>query len=302
MGLVNWLGEMLEDIPVVGNTLQWVDDLAYKTGGFTGLSGEYSIPGLLGITGDKPFGLEKDQWKDATHTIGLIAATYGLSSFLAGPATGAEAGAGALAAGEAGGAGGTAVGSLASGEAGAAVTAEQAAAAAYAGEAGGAGGTSIGSITATASEEALKNWALNQLENQAMKQALAEVGKGSSASTTGGSSSTRAIPRQSLSSEELNKIMGEALGPDNSSASFDSKGVTLKAGEGSALYKRFLGGEGSLVKSNPSLTSMKGKGDLAFKTSTKIPSSNQAELQDTDSEFSGMRNVSLASPFYQPSA
>ena len=131
---VGWLGEMLEGIPVVGNILQGVDDLAYKTGGFTGLSGEWSLPHLLGLSGDKPFGMEKDQWKDLTHTIGLIAATYGI---------GAAAGGGGAAAGEAGG---VSAGMGGAGEAGSGLYAGMGGA----GEAGAIGGATYGDAFAGA--------------------------------------------------------------------------------------------------------------------------------------------------------
>jgi hypothetical protein len=120
--------------------------------------------------------------------------------------------------------------------------------------------------------------------------------------TSGSSITSRTISQQGLRSQDMDSLMGEALGPSESSALFDKKGITLK-GEDSALSKRFLSGSDSLIKPKP----VKEGRDLAFKTSVNSGefTLNQAEVQEAreskDNGFSGMGNISLASPFYQPS-
>jgi hypothetical protein len=98
---------------------------------------------------------------------------------------------------------------------------------------------------------------------------------------TGGSSSTRQIPEMT----DTNSLMKDALGSEQT-----NKSTTLSNSEQNALYKRFLSGD-----EKSSMTSSMTKSDLAFRTLKP----KSAKLKEDKDDYTGLRNVSIASPFYQ---
>ena len=113
--------------------------------------------------------------------------------------------------------------------------------------------------------------------------AVSKMGESPTQVVYGGSSSTRVT--QPSQDQDINKLMGNALGPDQSSIMFSNKGITLKNSDQNALTSSFLGGNFT------TLTPSKAKGDLAFRTLKTGPSPKKDSI--------GLNNVSLASPFYQ---
>ena len=109
----------------------------------------------------------------------------------------------------------------------------------------------------------------------------------------GGSSSSRE-PQSQIQNQELNAMMKEALGTDQSSTMFNTASVTpIKETEKNVLYKSFLSGD-----NKSSLTSTKVGGDLAFRTKKSKLSDKKSKSYDDEYTYSGLKNISIASPFY----
>ena len=316
------LSDYLESIPIIGQILKLADKIALNTD--PSQLSTAAVGKLIGGDFEDQYTSEEAR-KGASHSVGAAAISYLLGGGEAAAASGGEGAGGAgmaggteagkLAAAQAGSASGT-VGSAAAQSASAAqygsltaaelsaIAAEDAALSSSGVTAGSSAGIAPSGAApyASSAETLSESLASKSLSNTELINYLIKAGNAISPkpeSTSGSSVTSRTLSQQGLRSQDMDSIMGEALGPSESSAIFDKKGITLKD-EDSALSRRFLSGSDSLIKPK----TVKGRSDLAFKTSDE-PTFNQAEVQEVrkskGSGYSGMENVSLASPFYQPS-
>jgi|GEM_PF-6615650 len=299
--------DFLESIPIVGEVLKTADKVAVNTD--PSQLAFSAVGKLLGGEVEEHYTGEEAR-KGAGHTIGMAALAY----LLSGAGAASE---GAAATPEVGQAAGIAAESNFAADAaiygGAGVEAEgMTPLAAY--TLGGAPaaeyGLTVTGAPATVGEVApLSSYTMGQAPTTAEKllsaqniKSVMKAGKtiysignqeGQPTISTSPASSGRQVDPET---QDINKLMGDALGPDQSSLIFDKKGITLKNSDQNAMYKSFLGGDGGSRVGSSMLT--QSKGDLAFRTIKPEPLTDTKE----ENKYSGMKNTSVASPFYQPTA
>ena len=305
--------DLLESIPIVGDVLKTADKIALNTDPSqlsTALVGK-----LIGGDFEDQFTSEEAR-KGASHTVGMGALAYLLSGLSAGSeaaATPVSESAGAAA--ESNFAADAAIYGGAEGEALVAAPEGMAGLSTY--TMGGApavefGMTTTGAPAAAGEMAPLSSYALGKDVsvidklltkgniNSVIKagRAINAINNNEQPAPTGG---VTAVPGRQVDTSqqeaEINKLMSQALGPDQSSIMFSNKGMTLKTNDQNSLFKSVLGGD-SLSKLS-SLTSTKAGGDLAFKSRVVPTKSFKAKNLKSEDEPYGLKNVSVVSPFYQ---
>ena len=299
---IRGLADFINDIPIIGDITAAIDKTA-----------NYVDPAQILAT--KVFGMDEDIATDWAHQAGLIAASYGIGELLGG----AEAGAGTAATeatgaqlaplssyifGGAEGAGGLTGAEIAAGSstaAGSTISSEIAPLSSFL--AGGSetatiGGEAVASSTVPGELAPLSSYTFGNtpqltmaeklLANKQLINYISKAGKFISpeqqqSPVYGGTSSTRV--NQPLPEQDVNKMMNETLGSDQPSKMFSGKENTLSNREQNTLYKSFLAGD-----NKSSLTSTKAGGDLAIKSRVSGKKKNKS---------TGLKSVSVASPFYQ---
>ena len=310
------ISDFIEGIPVIGKVIELADKLADNTDpsqlGTAGIGKLIASTGKDGEWFEDTFTSE-DARKGASHGVGLAALAYILGGAGAAGA-GSEAGAapvtGSVAAetgaeGAGYGAGMTVSGNTtglyvgAGAEAAAGGATESAALMGGAANAAAYAPSTVSGVT-TGSYEAY-GAALAAAKNKSIADAGLKIARAGvnlaspkqEAAPTGGSSSSRE-PQSQIQNQQLNAMMKEALGTDQSSAMFNTASVTpIKETEKNVLYKSFLSGD-----NKSSLTSTKVGGDLAFRTKKSKLSDKKSKSYDDEYTYSGLKNISIASPFY----
>lgn len=269
--LLTPISDLIESIPIVGPIIETADKVALNTDPSQLLTS--AVGKMIGGDFEDQFTSEESR-KGASHTVGLAALSY------------------LLAGGEAAGLGGSSAEASASAEA-AVVTDFAGEAAIYGGAGEAAATTEAGLLSQSAvagSNVAEPSIIDNLLGNKKVIDAVIKAGKAGakmvtpekSPTQTGGASSTMA-PQQPIQDKDINQLMKESLGPSSNNL-FNNKAP----GNENALYKSFLSGN----QSTQLTTNTMGK-DLTFKSRVTKPFSSKRN------ESSGLRNLSIASPFYQ---
>ena len=313
------ISDLIESIPIFGSVVKYADKIALNTD--PSQLGTAAIGKLIGATGED--GKQFEDWftseearKGASHGVGLAALSYllgGAGAAGAGEGSGEAAVTGSVAKGaEAAtlGEGLTVSGNTSELYVGAGAEAAEISAAEAAASLGGAANaaayapaTVSGTTGAYVGEGAIpaKTAAEKLLSNKKFINNLMKAGKAGmklaspeeKQTVYGGSSSTR-DPQSQIQNQQLNAMMRDTLGSDQSSAMFNVGSVTpIKETEKNVLYKSFLSGE-----NKSSLTSTKVGGDLAFRTKKSKLSDKKSKSFDDEYTYSGLKNISIASPFY----
>lgn len=290
------VSDYIESIPVIGDVIKFADKAALNSD--PSQLGTSLIGKLIGGNFADTYTSEEAR-KGASHNIGLAALAYVLGGGGAAAGEGASVGTGtgeaAVGTGEVAGAGAV----------GAEATPELAPLSSYALGGGelsttgtvGAGVTASGEIAPLSSftfgaKEASLTDKLLTVKNANNLLRIAKI-LNPSKKTPVGSSSTAASGKQvDPNSTSINKLMENALGPDQSSLMFDNKGMTLKNSDQNVLYKSFLSGDNK----NP-LTSMGSGGSLSLKPIIKAKKIKSNKGQYINNEFSSMKDTSIINPF-----